>query len=171
MSERVVLHVEDDKMYADIIRKALEAQGFSVQHVSSGEEALRRATAADVILLDIGLPQKDGFDVLGELKAQAETKNTPVIMLSRLSSKEDVDQCRELGCTEYLIKTQHSPEDIANHVRRILAGRPGFTKLEALIVLAAIALLGGLLYWQLAHPKPPQTPANVPGEVQLEYGS
>jgi len=169
MSERVILHVEDDKMYADIIRKALESQGFSVQHVSSGEEALRRAAFADVILLDIGLPQKDGFDVLGELKEQAETKDIPVIMLSRLSSKEDVQQCRTLGCAEYLIKTQHSPEDIANHVRRILAGRPGFTKLEAVIVIAVLLLLGGLLYWQWMHPKPAMAPAPVPGQVQLNY--
>ena len=169
MSERVVLHVEDDKMYADIVRKALEAQGFSVQHVSSGEEALRRATQADVILLDIGLPQKDGFDVLGELKAQADTAKIPVIMLSRLSSKEDVDQCRGLGCSEYLIKTQHSPEDIANHVRRILSGRPAFTKLEALIVVAVLVLLGGLVYWQLSHPKPAPVAPPVPGEVPLQY--
>lgn len=169
MSERIVLHVEDDRMYADIIRKALEAQGFSVQHVSTGEEALRRASTADVILLDIGLPQKDGFDVLGELKAQAETSGIPVIMLSRLSSKEDVEQCRTLGCAEYLIKTQHSPEDIANHVRRILAGRPGFTKLEAIVVIAVLILLGGLVYWQLSHPKPAQPTAAVPGQVQLNY--
>lgn len=168
MSEHIVLHVEDDKMYADIIRKALEAQGFSVQHVSSGEEALRRASQADVVLLDIGLPQKDGFDVLTELKAQTETAKTPVIMLSRLSSKEDVDQCRSLGCAEYLIKTQHSPEDIANHVRRILAGRAAFTKLEALIVIAALVLLGGLVYWQLNHPKPAPVITPVPGEVPLQ---
>ncbi|MEI7512246.1 MAG: response regulator [Candidatus Uhrbacteria bacterium] len=123
MSECTVLHVEDDKMYADIIRRALESQGFIVQHASSGEDGLRRAASADVILLDIGLPQKDGFDVLEDLKDKSDTYQIPVIMLSRLSSKEDVDQCRGLGCAEYLIKTQHSPEDIANHVRRILAGR------------------------------------------------
>jgi DNA-binding response OmpR family regulator len=137
--------------------------------VSSGEEALRRASGADVILLDIGLPQKDGFDVLGELKADAETKHIPVIMLSRLSSKEDVEQCRALGCAEYLIKPHHTPEDIVNHVRRIVAARPGFTKLEALIVLAVIAVFGGLAYWQFVHPKAAQVPANLPGQVQLNY--
>lgn len=123
MNARTVLHVEDDKLFADIIRRALEAQGFVVVHAVNGEEALRRASSADVILLDIGLPQKDGFDVLAELKANVDTSNIPVIMLSRLSSKDDVEQCQTLGCAEYLIKTQHSPEDIANHVRRILAGR------------------------------------------------
>lgn len=155
-------------MFADIIRKALEAQGFQVTHASSGEEAIRRAASADLILLDIGLPQKNGFDVLGELKAQPETSEIPVIMLSRLSSKEDVDQCQALGCAEYLIKTQHSPEDIANHVRRALAGRPAFSKVEAIIVIAVMLLLGGLVYWQLNHPKPAPVIAPVPGEVPLQ---
>jgi DNA-binding response OmpR family regulator len=168
MSERVVLHVEDDKLYADIIRKALEAQGFSVVHVPSGEEALRRASGVDVILLDIGLPQKNGFDVLEELKAQAETQGIPVIMLSRLSAKEDVEQCRELGCAEYLIKTQHSPEDIANHVRRALSGRPGFSRIEVILVVAAILLLGGLVYWQWTHPRPAMPAQPVPGQVPLQ---
>ncbi|HVM90662.1 MAG TPA: response regulator [Verrucomicrobiae bacterium] len=167
MSERVILHVEDDKLYSDIIRKALEAQGFSVQHVSSGEEALRRAASADLVLLDIGLPQKDGFDVLEELKAQPETRAVPVVMLSRLSAKEDVDECRSLGCAEYLIKTQHSPEDIANHVRRILAGRPAFSTLQAIGIVSVILVLAGLLYWQWTHPRPAPLAPSVPNQVPL----
>jgi DNA-binding response OmpR family regulator len=167
MSHRTVLHVEDDKLYADIIRKALEAQGFDVIHSSSGEDALKKAGSADLVLLDIGLPQKDGFDVLGELKEDPGTADIPVIMLSRLSSKEDVSQCRTLGCAEYLIKTQHSPEDIANHVRRTLSGR-AFTKVEAVTVIGVLVILAGLLFWQLGHPHPAVAPAPLPGQVPLE---
>ncbi len=165
---KTVLHAEDDKLYADIIRKALEADGFFVVTVGSGEDALTaaQAKAPDLILLDIGLPRMDGFEVLEKLKADEKTRGVPVIMLSRLSSKEDVDPCFETGCAEYMIKTQHSPEDVAHHVRRILREAAGFTLSEALIVGAVILLAAGFLFWQLSHPR---IPAPAPqGNVPLE---
>ena len=167
---KTVLHAEDDKMYAGIIRKALEADGFQVVHVLNGEELLRRAVtdAPDVILLDIGLPNKDGFEVLQELKADEVTRDIPVLMLTRLSSREDVKPCYEHGCAEYLIKTQHSPEEVSQHVRRVLRLKSGFSKIEALIVFGVILLMGGLLYWQLSHPRPPVEAPSIPNEVQLE---
>lgn len=166
-----VLCIEDDKVFADIVCKALMRDGFDVIHATNGEEGLRKAKdqAPDVILLDIGLPKKDGFEVLEALKATDETRDIPVLMLSRLSSKEDVDQCFELGCEEYLIKTQHSPEDVVGHIRRVLKLSPGFTLPEALIVLFVIFVLAGLAWWQFGHPKPSMPPE--PGNVILEQNA
>ncbi len=163
-----ILCIEDDKVFADIVCKALMRDGFEVIHATNGEDGLRKAKeqAPDVILLDIGLPKKDGFEVLETLKASDETKAIPVVMLSRLSSREDVDQCFALGCEEYLIKTEHSPEDIVSHMRRVLKLAPGFTIPEALIVVFVILALAGLAWWQFSHPQP-STPTE-PGNVILE---
>ncbi|MCR4256584.1 MAG: response regulator [Candidatus Uhrbacteria bacterium] len=163
-----ILCIEDDKMFAEIVCKALMRDGFEVIHATNGEEGVRKATedAPDAILLDIGLPKKDGFEVLEILKSSDETKSIPVVMLSRLSSKEDVNQCFELGCEEYLIKTQHSPEDVVEHVRKILKLAPGFTVPEALAVVAVILILAGLVWWQLGNPKPSMSPES--GNVTLE---
>lgn len=168
LSMATVLCIEDDKMFAEIVCKALKRDGFEVIHATNGDEGVRKAMedAPDAILLDIGLPKKDGFEVLEILKSSDETRSIPVVMLSRLSSKEDVNQCFELGCEEYLIKTQHSPEDVVEHVRKILKLTPGFTVPEALIVIAVILALAGLLWWQLGHPKPVPFPDQ--GSVILE---
>ncbi len=163
-----ILCIEDDKVFADIVCKTLTRAGFDVIHATNGEDGLRKAREEmpDAILLDIGLPRKDGFEVLESLKAADQVKDIPVVMLSRLSSKEDVDQCFALGCAEYLIKTQHSPEDVVNHLRRILNLAPGFTLAEGLAVGLVILAMAGLLWWQWSHPKP--APMPEPGSVILE---
>ncbi|MEK7473822.1 MAG: response regulator [Patescibacteria group bacterium] len=163
-----ILCIEDDKIFADIVCKALMRGGFEVIHTTDGEDGLRKAKeqAPDAILLDIGLPKKDGFEVLEILKASDETKSIPVVMLSRLSSREDVDQCFALGCEEYLIKTEHSPEDIVLHMRRVLKQMPGFTIPEALIVVFVILALAGLTWWQLGHPR--LAPFSEQGSVILD---
>ncbi len=117
--KRTVLSIEDDLVFADILGKTLESAGFAVIKVGNGDDGLKRAKSdhPDAILSDIGLPRKDGFELLEELKALPETSSIPVFMLSRLSSREDVQRCFALGCTDYLIKTQHHPEDV---VRRLV---------------------------------------------------
>ena len=118
--KHTVLSVEDDLVFADILAKTLERAGFSVIKSANGEDGLKRAKSdkPDAILSDIGLPHKDGFELLEELKASPETSSIPVFMLSRLSSREDVDRCFSLGCADYLIKTQHHPEDVARRLHR-----------------------------------------------------
>ncbi|MCK9360969.1 response regulator [Patescibacteria group bacterium] len=163
-----ILCVEDDKMFADILSRAFLRADFEVFHAWNGEEGLRKAAEElpDLIVLDIGLPKKDGFEVLETLKADSGLAHIPVMMLSRLSTKEDVEQCFALGCAEYLIKTQHSPEDVVQHARRLLRMKPAFTLTEALAVIGVILLAIGILVWQMSNPKPVSQPE--PGNVPLE---
>lgn len=160
-----ILCVEDDKMFADILSRAFEQDGFEVVVATNGEEGLRKAAdeSPDLIVLDIGLPKKDGFEVLQTLKADPVLNTIPVMMLSRLSTKEDVEQCFALGCAEYLIKTQHPPEEVVKHARRLLRMKPAFTLSEAMVVIGVILLAAGILLWQLSHPRlaPPPEPGNV----------
>lgn len=166
----LILCVEDDKTFADIVCRSLRREGFEVIHATNGEEGLRKATdeTPDAIVLDIGLPKKDGFEVLAALKEDEATKQIPVVMLSRLSSKEDVRQCYDLGCEAYLIKTQHAPEDVADHLKKILKLAGGFTLAEALVVITVILAMLGLLWWQFSYPRPAPVPES--GNVILEQG-
>lgn len=115
-----VLSIEDDQTYAEILQKNLERVGFHVLRSSHGEEGLKRAIQdqPDVIMLDIGLPKKDGFEVLEELKSDPKTKHIPVFMLTKLSAREDVARCFDAGCEDYFIKTQHHPEDIVRNIQQ-----------------------------------------------------
>jgi DNA-binding response OmpR family regulator len=165
-----ILCVEDDKMFADILCRAFQRDGFEVIQAVNGEEGLRKAAEniPDLIVLDIGLPKKDGFEVLETLKADSALAHIPVMMLSRLSTKEDVEQCFALGCVEYLIKTHHTPEEVVLHARRLLRlhMKPAFTLTEAIAVIGVILLAVGILAWQLSNPKPALAPE--PGNVPLE---
>ncbi|MCC7522814.1 response regulator [Candidatus Uhrbacteria bacterium] len=149
-----IFWMEDDAAYAAILKKALHSAGHEVVHASNGEDGLRRVTAegADLILLDIGLPAKDGFEVLEALKSGESTKRIPVVMLSRLCSREDLDRCFGLGCDEYLIKTQHGSDDIVRHINRRL-GAAGFSIPEGLAVGAfvSVGLLGFILLLSVAN--------------------
>lgn len=149
-----IFWIEDDAAYAAILKKVLHAAGHEVKHSSNGEDGLKRimSEGADLILLDIGLPSKDGFEILEALKSEESTKKIPVIMLSRLSSREDLDRCFGLGCTEYLIKTQHNSEDIVRHINRRL-GMAGYSIPEVLAVGAflSIGLLGFILLLSVAN--------------------
>jgi len=117
-----ILSIEDDQTYAEILQKSFERVGFRVLRSSHGEEGIKRAVqdSPDVILLDIGLPKIDGFEVLDALKADDRTSGIPVFMLSKLSSREDVVRCFDLGCADYFIKTQHHPDDIVQAILRRL---------------------------------------------------
>ena len=166
--KRTILCVEDDQVFAGIVAKTLEAAGFSAVACGNGEEGLRRAKAdrPDAILLDIGLPRKDGFELLEDLKKDPETWSIPVFMLSRLSSREDIDRCFTLGCEDYLIKAQQNPEDAARRLQKHFGVQSGFARWEVLVGLGILFVAASLLYWQLSHPK---IPSPVPsGGVQLE---
>lgn len=148
-----ILHIDDDAFYAHTLKRAFERAGYAVTHAHHGEEGIELATAhaPDVILLDIVMPKKNGFEVLSELQARKTTKQIPVIMLTHLGAKEDVIHCLELGASSYLIKTHHTVSDIVSHVERIVQERSrsrkkGFTSLELLFVLGAILVAGAFGY-------------------------
>lgn len=118
-----VLIVEDNEFLASIYENKFSAEGFKVSLARDGEEALKLAKSKkpDIILLDILLPKLDGFAVLKKLKADSETKDITVILLTNLGQREDVQKGLQLGAADYLIKTHFKPAETVAKVKKILA--------------------------------------------------
>ena len=117
-----VLLVEDDVFLAGIYQKKFEIDGYKISLADNGEKGLTEAKKKkpDVILLDILLPKLDGFAVLERLKADFATKNIPVILLTNLGQKDDVEKGLEAGAADYLIKAHFKPSEVVDKVRAAL---------------------------------------------------
>lgn len=113
-----VLFIEDDGTIADMYRLQLELDGYTVWVAADGESGLRiaRSRAPDVILLDVRLPQRDGFEVLGALRENPRTRQLPVIFLSNYGTAEMVRRGLELGAREYLVKSQVTPVELSRRL-------------------------------------------------------
>ncbi len=117
-----VLIVEDDNFLAEIYQKKFTLEGYKVQSVNNGEKALLEAKKKrpDIILLDILLPKLDGFAVLEKLKADAATRSIPVILLTNLGQRDDVEKGLQVGAVDYLIKAHFKPSEVIDKVRKVL---------------------------------------------------
>lgn len=115
-----VLIVEDEKPMARALELKLERAGFDVETAFDGETALeilkKRKFAA--VVLDLVMPKVDGFTVLKQLKSQK--KKLPVFVMSNLGQEEDIARARELGASEYFVKSDTTIADIVDHVKNIL---------------------------------------------------
>ncbi|MFA7286402.1 MAG: response regulator [Patescibacteria group bacterium] len=119
---RRILIVEDDQFLRDLLERKLKAEGFIVETAIEGEAALAVAekTMPDLILLDIILPGIDGFTILERLKQSPAMAGIPVILLTNLGQRDDVDKGLKLGAVGYLVKAHFTPGDIVEKVRSTL---------------------------------------------------
>jgi len=117
-----ILIVEDDKFLRELIVKKLSNEGYDVIEAVDGEQGIQkiRDTKPDLVLLDLILPGIDGFGVLMQKKEDPFIASIPVIVLSNLGQKEDVDKGISLGATDYLIKAHFTPGEIIEKVRNII---------------------------------------------------
>src|SRR3989344_4689759 len=126
VDQRTVLLVEDDVYITDIINEKLKSKGFNVVYAPDGEVASNLAadegamSGVNVVLLDLLLPKVHGFDVLKKLKDNPKTAPIPVVILSNLGDKKDIDQGMKLGAADYLIKANFTPDEIIQKVEAII---------------------------------------------------
>lgn len=118
-----VLLVEDDSFLRDLISQKLIKEGFQVSQGIDGEDGFRKATEEKphIVLLDLILPGLDGFEVLKKIRAEAHISKTPVIILSNLGQKDDIEKGIQLGATDYLVKAHNTPGEIIEKVKETLA--------------------------------------------------
>lgn len=114
-----MLVVEDDPFYSKIYKTKLAKERILSEIVGNGNDALRvsRERRPGLILLDLIMPGKDGFETLAELKSDASLRDVPVVVLSNLSQEEDVRRIMELGAVEYLIKANVPIQEVVSKVR------------------------------------------------------
>lgn len=117
-----ILVIEDDKFLLKIIKKKLSTEDYQLVQAMNGEEGLRaaREEKPDLILLDLVLPEMDGFEVLKKLKDNPACSAIPVIILSNLGEREKVNKGLKLGAADYLVKADLNPGEIVNRIKLLL---------------------------------------------------
>lgn len=112
-----VLAVDDSPMLLDLVAKVLKRQGFDVTAIANGGEAVRLAETErpSIILLDLQMPDVDGFQVLTQLKQLAATAHVPVIMMTGRTEEANVRRALDLGAKDYIVK----PFGTADLIKRI----------------------------------------------------
>ncbi len=119
---KTILFVEDETNLQKTMGNILKEEGFEYLEASDGEEGLKKAKEEhpDLILLDVILPRKDGFEVLKELKSNEDTSDIPVIVLTNLESVQDVQKALDLGANSYLVKANYRLEDVLSKIKQAL---------------------------------------------------
>lgn len=117
-----ILVVEDDKFLRELLSHKLEAAGFSVLLAIDGQEALKivKEEMPQIVLLDLVLPGIDGFEILKQIKENDQTSKIPVIVLSNLGQKEEIEKGMSLGANDYLIKAHFTPDEIIEKIGKVL---------------------------------------------------
>lgn len=119
---KTILFVEDEPTLQKLVGRFLEKEGYQVISALNGETGLNlsRKMNPDLILLDLILPKKDGFEVLEELKRDDQTKDIPVIILTNLESSNDVEKALSLGATTYLVKANYELAEVVKKIKETL---------------------------------------------------
>jgi len=117
-----ILVIDDEKDVVELIKARLEANKYEVLTAFNGKEGLEKAKSGqpNLILLDIMMPEMDGFGVLGKLRdmrLKKEIKNIPVIMLTAKGEVSSMSRARELGSVDYFVKPFDS-EELLRYIRR-----------------------------------------------------
>ena len=129
MKKEKILVVDDEEDILELVRYNLAREGFSVTCATSGEEALKLATAdaADLIILDLMLPGIDGLEVARRLKENPVTKEAPIVMLTAKGEEADIVTGLELGADDYVTKP-FSPRILIARVKAVIRRRSGVTE-------------------------------------------
>lgn len=118
-----ILMIEEDGFLRKIYRNKFSQAGFSFTEATNGEEGLNKIIAEkpDLVLLDLILPKKSGFELLAEMQGNNQVKNTPVIILSNLAQEIDIQRGLSLGAKDYLIKPEVSLSEVVERAKECLA--------------------------------------------------
>ena len=119
---KLIVLADDDSFISHAYRAGLEAAGYTVSVAADGEQALQQARVLrpDVLIMELILPELDGFNVLRQLKQDVATSSIPVIILTNLSQDHDQAEARSLGANEFLVKSEVSLPDVTLAIGRVL---------------------------------------------------
>ena len=118
-----ILLIEDDTFISGMYQTKLGAMGYNVELQEDGEAAhkrLQQDPLPDLVLLDVVLPKMDGFEILEDLRKNDRTKDLPVILLTNLGQKPDIERGVKLGADDYIIKAHYTPSEVVEKIKQVL---------------------------------------------------
>lgn len=118
-----IIIVDDDDFLVSMYATKFNNSGVAVEAYKSGValiEKLKSGEKADLILLDIILPEMNGLDVLGELRKNKLGGNIPVIMLTNQNDEKDISTSQKLGISGYIVKSAATPSEVVDEVMKII---------------------------------------------------
>lgn len=123
-SSKKILIAEDDDLIAEMYASKFKKDGFEVDIAQDGQETIRKASEnlPDMVLLDVVLPKKSGFEVLQAIKNNIKIKQIKVVLLTNLGEAGDIKKGIDLGADAYLIKAHSTPSEIVEKVKEVLQG-------------------------------------------------
>ncbi|MEK7575953.1 MAG: response regulator [Patescibacteria group bacterium] len=121
--KKSIFIVDDDEFLLDMYAVKFRESGFSVEISFGGQDALdkiREGLNPDIILLDVIMPNMDGFEFLQRIKKENLLKNTKIVILTNLGQKEDIKKGMELGASDYVVKAYFTPSEIVQKIDLLL---------------------------------------------------
>ena len=122
LAKVLLLVVEDEVMLAQMYSSKLRKEGFEVDIAHNGREGIAkmRAEHPSLVLMDLLMPDTDGIQALRQAKADASTKDIPVVVLTNMADTNYAKEAVEEGATDYIIKTESTPAEVVDKVKQIL---------------------------------------------------
>jgi chemosensory pili system protein ChpA (sensor histidine kinase/response regulator) len=122
MSKKFILIAEDEIAYGKILQNILEKEGYEVAVSVNGEDFLKVAYERNpaLVLLDLVMPVKNGFEVLTEMRNDEKLKHIQVIALSNLGQEEEFEKAKKLGISDFLIKSDERLYDLVYKIKKLL---------------------------------------------------
>ncbi len=117
-----ILIIEDDRFLSSILKGRLEKEGLTVLQSFDGEEGLTalKQEKPDLVLLDLIMPKKSGFEVLEAVSLDPELNRIPIMIASNLGQDSDIQKAKNLGAVEYYVKVRTSIDELAQLVKNVI---------------------------------------------------
>ncbi len=117
-----ILILEDEEIIVSLLSRKLSDYGYEVKTAKNGKEGMLMLAQEipDLVLTDVIMPEKDGFEVISEMKQSELLKNVPVIIISNSGQPVEIDKAKEMGVLDWVIKTEFDPNEIIQKVNKIL---------------------------------------------------
>ncbi len=122
MTDKKILFIEDDPDQLMIYESKFSLEGFLMVTAAEGEQGIKLARQEKpvVVLLDLLLRNENGLDILKKLKQDPETKDIPVIVFTNFDTQDSKEQAKKLGALEYIVKTQLTPGEMVEKVKKLI---------------------------------------------------
>jgi DNA-binding response OmpR family regulator len=122
MGPKKILVIEDEEIITSLLDKKLTQEGYEVIIAEDGEKGLEilRKIKPDLILLDLIMPRKGGFEVMEEMQKDGSINKAPIIIISNSGQPVELEKARKMGAKDWLIKTEFDPQELLVKIKKQL---------------------------------------------------